>query len=40
MQCYKHTLDMNQVSLSRKYMVAALEELPFDPGNLLFSEIV
>ncbi len=40
MQCFKHTLDMNQVSLSRKYMVAALEELPFDPGNLLFSEIV
>lgn len=40
MQCYKHTLDMNQVSLSRKYMAAALEELPFDPGNLLFSEIV
>ena len=40
MQCFKHTLDMNQVSLSRKYMVAALEELPFDPRNLLLSEIV
>lgn len=40
MECYKHTLDMNQVTLSRNYMVAALEELPFDPGNILLTEIV
>jgi Predicted acetyltransferase involved in intracellular survival and related acetyltransferases len=38
--CFRHTLDMNQVSMGRKYMVLELAESGIDFNNILFSEIV
>ena len=38
--CYSQTLDMNQVRLSRKYMLAELRESAIDYGGLVFSELI
>ncbi len=40
LNCYRHTLDMNQVSLSRQYMSVNIADSDIDTERFLFSEIV